>query len=331
MDLLQEIREKAATLTGHDALDGIKAVIRHVEVAERYFSRARNEHEEDLFNDVIYRTNQAFEGMLKEAYTVITSNDSTKLSPNQIEQYLLKEEVFSARVLELFKNYRQQWRNPSTHDHKLFFNEQESLLAIVSVSAFANILLDQIIEAINFKREQEHVQHMKAQIRQTVQDSKSKPLHEQLIALLMLFSSELIGSTPDPTVLTEVEILGRLHGFLESADLGIITREPLMVSGKIEFNTQTRRTYSIRPDFLIRRDKESVVIEVKRAGYNKSTLDRGHLQVLKYLEIAKLQHGVLYMPPAADESLNVIKVKHRTGDTVMWVHHVIPNADSSTK
>jgi len=67
MDLLQEIKRKSSPLESHSSLDGVKAVIRHIEVAERYLTRAREGREEDLFNDVIYRTNQAFEGMLKEA------------------------------------------------------------------------------------------------------------------------------------------------------------------------------------------------------------------------------------------------------------------------
>ncbi|MDQ3820100.1 MAG: hypothetical protein M3362_20815 [Acidobacteriota bacterium] len=290
MDLLREIKKKTSAITEHDSLDSIKAAIRHVEVAERHFNRARDEHEEDLFNDVIYRTNQAFEGMLKEAYTVLTSNDGNKLSPNQIEQHLIKEEVFASRVLELFKNYRQQWRNPSAHDHKLFFSEQESLLAIVSVSAFANILLDQIIEVINFKREQENVQAIKAQIQQTVQDSSSKPLYELLIALLKQFSSELLSSIADPKVLSEVEIIGRLHGFLKSIDISwTILREPSLKSGVIEAGNPR----VLRPDLYVRRDDEAAIVEVKRAGFNKSTLERGQIQLINYLEVSGLQHGIL--------------------------------------
>lgn len=89
MDLVSEIREKLKALESDSSFDGISAAIRHIEVAERHLKRARNENEEDFLNDVIYRTNQSFEGMLKEAYTVLTGRDGTKLSSYQIEQHLL--------------------------------------------------------------------------------------------------------------------------------------------------------------------------------------------------------------------------------------------------
>jgi hypothetical protein len=66
MDLLQELRRKVSEIDPHDKVDGINAAIRHIELADRFLSRARSEHDPDLFNDVIYRTNQAFEGMLKK-------------------------------------------------------------------------------------------------------------------------------------------------------------------------------------------------------------------------------------------------------------------------
>ncbi len=186
MDLLQDIRRKSTALEGHQTLEGINAVIRHIEVADRYLSQARVGNEEDLFNDVIYRTNQASEGILKEAYSVLTSQDGSNLSPNQIEQHLVQGKVLAARVLELFKNYRQNWRNPSTHNHKLFFGEQEALLAIVSVSAFANILLDQIIEAINRKREQERLSDYSEKLREAVNRFDAMSFPERVIQFTVI-------------------------------------------------------------------------------------------------------------------------------------------------
>ena len=146
MDLSKELKRKQETLKDLVSDGGIYAALRHIEIAERWFERARVEGDEDLFNDVIYRTNQAFEGMLKEAYTVLGQTDASNLTPHQIEQKLIAGGVFSERVTDLFRNYRQEWRNKSTHNHNLFFNAQEALLAIVSISAFSTILLDQIIE-----------------------------------------------------------------------------------------------------------------------------------------------------------------------------------------
>ena len=41
-----------------------------------------------MFNDVVYRTNQAFEGALKEAYVVLTGEAAGRKTPNDIEKYL---------------------------------------------------------------------------------------------------------------------------------------------------------------------------------------------------------------------------------------------------
>src|SRR5207253_11231210 len=107
--------------------------------------------DEHRYTDVIYRTNHAFEGILKEAYITLADKPADKLTPFEIEEYLLKSNALRGRVVDLLTNYRQNWRNPSTHDYQLFFSKQESFLAIVTVSAFASILLDQMLERIAYK------------------------------------------------------------------------------------------------------------------------------------------------------------------------------------
>ncbi|HST57341.1 MAG TPA: hypothetical protein VLK84_01560, partial [Longimicrobium sp.] len=182
MDLLAEISTKIQSLHRHPSAEGLRAAVRHVEVAERWLLRARREQEDDLLNDVIYRTNQAFEGMLKEAYQVFTGADGGKLRPHDIERYFLDNKVLTQRALQLFSNYRRDWRNASTHDHRLFFKEQEALLAIVSVTAFSLILLDQIIERVSYEREQKLLERRKEYLQQEVVVNDFAPLHEQILS-----------------------------------------------------------------------------------------------------------------------------------------------------
>lgn len=312
MDLLEEIRNKSAALVGHSSLESINAVIRHVEVAERYLTRAREERDDDLFNDVIYRTNQAFEGMLKEAYTVLTDKDGARLSPHQIEQHLLQANVLGRRVLELFTNYRTQWRNPSTHNHTLFFTDQEALLAIVSVSAFTNILLNQVIETVNYKQEQEEIKSKKDQLNSL--HMKGTPLHEELIAILISFSEHLFHYIADPRDLSEIEINGRLHAFIEAADPDCnIVREAAIGTQKI-----------VHADFLFQKNNQEVVMEVKRAGRIAQGSGSGISQVLSYLNTGKWQHGILYVPPAAGERVKGFKVERFLNDRTVTVHIVAP-------
>lgn len=310
MDLLVEIRGKSGALIGHPVLKSVQAVLRHVGIAERYLLRARSERDEDLYNDVIYRTNQAFEGVLKAAYTVLTTNSSAKLSPHQIEQHLLDTQVLSSRVLDLFRNYRQHWRNPSTHEHELFFNEQEALLAIVSVSAFVAVLLDQIIEKINYDREQQSLQTRTEDLQNVV--SQGLPLHLEVVNLIIRFSGDLLASTPDPSQLREIELIGRLSGFIESFDPTIKSvREPLLDD-------------QARPDLLLTRGDEQVVLEVKRPGFNSRALAIGRDQLYRYLEAGKLRHGILYIPPVATETVTSTCEKGTVGGMEIALHFVVP-------
>jgi len=122
---------------------GLNAIIRHVKAALRHLERDPS-HDPDSCTDAIYRTNQAYEGSLKEAYRVLAAMDPSGLSPFQIEQYLETHNAVRPRVLDQLIRYRHDYRNPSAHDYKLDFDEDEALLAILSVCGFACLLVNQI-------------------------------------------------------------------------------------------------------------------------------------------------------------------------------------------
>jgi|ERR1044071_1006454 hypothetical protein len=154
MDLLAELHAKVATLARYEGTQGVRAAVRHIAAGERHLQRGRASADDDSYNDVIYRTNQAFEGLLKEAYRLIVGPNASRLTPHEIEQHFATEKWLTERVLIAFQRYRKEWRNPSTHDHTLLFSEQEALLALVSVTAFAVVLIDQITESVTFQHQQ---------------------------------------------------------------------------------------------------------------------------------------------------------------------------------
>lgn len=88
MDLLAEIKTKAQKIPEADR-PGIAALIRHLEQAERCLERGRA-GEDDFFTDVIYRTNHAYEGALKEAFEKLTGSDASHKTPHDIENHLEK-------------------------------------------------------------------------------------------------------------------------------------------------------------------------------------------------------------------------------------------------
>ncbi|WP_419891595.1 hypothetical protein [Paenibacillus xylanexedens] len=284
MDLLEKIKEKKVMLEGTDSVEGIAAVIRHIEMAERHLNMATSENDDELINDVIYRTNQAFEGILKEAYVVLTEESNKKITPHQIEKHLIETNVFTQRVMELYTNYRQNWRNPSTHDHKLFFDEQEALLAIVSVSAFIYILFDQIIEQINFKKEQSEVQKTDELIQTLGKDYEILPFSKQISVLILKFSQKLLRN--EVTSLHEIEIIGQLGGFISVLDPSInIIKEDFLMN-----------EYHYMPDFIFEKDGKKIVVEIKLP--RKLTSIRSvKEQIKKYISVGTFDSGLIFFPP----------------------------------
>lgn len=143
MNLVELLENSVQALPEGDYSIGLNAIVRHVKAAIRHLERDQK-YDPDTCTDAIYRMNQAYEGSLKEAYRVLAGKDPSGLSPFQIEGYLETHNVVRPRVLTQLSRYRQDYRNPSTHDYKLDFDEDEALLAIVSVCAFAKLLINQI-------------------------------------------------------------------------------------------------------------------------------------------------------------------------------------------
>jgi hypothetical protein len=202
MDLLKLIEQKVRRFAGSSHRSGLEAVVHHIEVAEKHHERAIQENNEYLFTDVIYRTNHAFEGILKEAYTVLTSQDPSSKNPYQIEKYLEKNNILRERVAALLMNYRVEWRNPSTHDYRLFFTEQEAFLAIVSICAFMNILLDQLLEKAAFEREKEEVKRIGKEPTANIEGYESLELWKSIVELLKEYSARFPYSW-DPAISLE--------------------------------------------------------------------------------------------------------------------------------
>jgi hypothetical protein len=184
MDLLVLIRTKIDTLPDGPHLNGLRSVLTHIEAAYKHLTRGQG-GDESAFTDAIYRTNQAFEGSIKEAYRVLANKTPEKMKPHEIEQYLEGNEVFRDRILAQFTNYRTVWRNPSTHNYNLDFDEDEAFLAAVSVSAFTKLLVDSIAERLSFEAIQKDVATHKIL---TKPDAIiSEPLIDRAISVFQIF------------------------------------------------------------------------------------------------------------------------------------------------
>lgn len=285
MDILKEIELQINSIKKTDSSNYLNSILTHIERAEFYYKQGKTDTK--FFNDVIYRSNQAYEGALKESYKVLadkTEEEVFKKTPDDIEKFLDTKSVFRERVLQLFKNYRLEWRNKSAHDFKLFFDESEAFIALTSVSSFVYLLLIQIQEEIarqtqkkKLAEEKENVEKIKA-----IATSTSKNPMDKLVDIIVEFSrqnsQQIFNNTKD---IREEEIMGLFHGYIESASKTVNTqREP-------KLNTGER---SIRPDFLIEIDNEKLILEFKK-GHNKSLNIRHFLGSMSRTNIFQ---GIIY-------------------------------------
>ncbi|MBT9312020.1 GxxExxY protein [Leptothoe kymatousa] len=281
MDLVDTLRSKIDTLADGEYTAGLRAVLAHIETAFAHLRRGQDQNDETAFTDVIYRCNQAFEGSIKEAYRVLASKDPNKKTLHKIEGYLEDNDIFRERVLSQFNNYRTEWRNPSTHDYKLDFDDSESFLAIVSVSAFACVLIDQIARQLAFANAVKSTDTKKNEIEI---DSTS---NEDLPTIVTNLCEEFSKINTDPSsVQTELQLMGALTGFITT----------VMPNLETTLDYRLSHASNERGDLLIANPNDRVLIELKRTNKMKNVVD-GVAQLTRYLALTGLKQGVLFAFP----------------------------------
>jgi hypothetical protein len=287
LDLVDTLRKKIDALgTSGEFAHGLKSVLLHIETAFRHLSRGIDADDDTAFTDAIYRTNQAFEGSVKEAYRVLAGKDPSKTRPFDIETYLEGQQVFRNRVLKQMTTYRTEWRNPSTHDYKLDFDESEAFLAIISVSAFACLLLDEIAERVSYNASREKADAEKQALAASLSQTANADLLTRISDLISEFCVSQLPVFSSSERQTESQVIGALHGFFASTaqDLTVGVEERLV------------EDKPFRGDMLIKRGDERVVVEIKRR-FVKSGYQNAIAQVEHYLLISGLKSGILLFLP----------------------------------
>jgi hypothetical protein len=292
MDLLAEIKSKAQKIPEEDR-PGVAALIRHLEQAERCLERGRA-GEDDYFTDVIYRTNHAYEGALKEAFEKLTGSDASHKTPHEIENHLEESSVLRSRVLDLMRNYRKEWRNPSTHEYELFFTGQEALLAIITVSAFVTVLLDQVLDQLTIKNQPKTSATSIKTIVASIPNYAAFGPADKTTSLIQAFVSTF-SLMPGPSGVPSREsyIEAAIASFLREAEpnFEVVLEPSVTVDGR-----------TLRPDILVKMGEATIVIEVKRLIRPGLSRDAAVLQVLSYAKALKATRAiVLFMPEAGSE------------------------------
>jgi len=299
MDLLDLIRNQINALPAGAHLPGLRSVLHHIETAYKHFARGQSSGDESAFTDTIYRTNQAFEGSVKEAYRVLTDKDPAKMRPYDIEQYLEEQKVFRDRILGQFTNYRTEWRNPATHDYNLNFDEAEAFLAIVSVSAFTKLLVDEIAERLSYVAVQKDVATQGGS--KTANLISSEPLIVQVTTALLNFPKYYKDSRSSVPIESESQLMGALAGFLTS----------VLPNSETSTGRIIRGPKSLYVDMIIAAGDQRILVELKR-GDNPSLVERGVEQLSVYLDAAEANHGVLflYSEKSVEYDVTILKGPH---------------------
>lgn len=309
MNVLKEIEAQINSIKKIDSSTYLDAIFAHIERAEFYYNSGITDS--NFFNDVIYRSNQAYEGALKESYKVLaekTADEVLKKTPNDIENFFEKESIFKERVLQLFKNYRQEWRNKSTHDYKLFFDESEAFIALTSVSSFVHLLLKQIQEKTAYLAQQKKLTTELASDKPIqVDDIQPTRFMDIVVSMLSKFTIEKDAYSEKVDNLREEEILGIMHAYLEFTGYKFkVSREPkLELQGRI-----------LRPDFILQMGDERIIVEVKNRKSRKSDTQLSVNQVLQFMEASGIPKGILFFTNSEQviEELKVSKVLRLIND-----------------
>lgn len=301
MDLLSQIRNKVASNPDWKGARGIESVLTHIEIAERHHERAKTDRDEHLFTDVIYRTNHAFEGILKEAYVLLAGQPADNKSPYEIEEYLLANNALRLRVIDQLKNYRQNWRNPSTHDYQLFFSEQESFLAIVSVSAFVSILLDQMLERLAYLNKSKALERAGRLARDRIKDFDTLPTIDKVWRLLASFADHYVKNFQEMSAHSRAETTAQLAAFIER------------VAPELSVEQDVHKIVGDQPlsfDLTISEGSTQVAVETREprsanVSEAHSASNAAMSQFEQYLRIANLTDGVLFFLPAGPNEVPV--------------------------
>lgn len=307
MDLLANLRTSLDTLPQGAHSSGLRAVLVHIEAAYRHLGRAEGaEADESAYTDAIYRCNQAFEGGVKEAYRVLTGDDPSKKTIYDIEKHLEKNSVFRDRVLSLFTNYRTEWRNKSTHDYTLDFDGPEAFLAIVSISGFTKLLIDQVSRSLKNSEASDTTGATKVP---SSPEAESWNLLSRVAYLSQKFCcSDVAEATPPQKFVLQL-----------AQFLSLNIKDSLV---EVEPQLATDRRY--RPDLVLRHKGRPLIIETKQ-GNAESMIDRALVQLDGYMGGLRTNQALLVSrskSPKADYRFYDFHI-----DTISRVLAVLPKTE----
>jgi hypothetical protein len=294
MNVLNPVKEQVERINQLRSNLNLASVITHIERANYFFERGKDENDEQFFTDVVYRTNQAFEGCSRQGYMVLagkTEEQAQNIKAYQIEKYFIDNNILNDRVLPQFKNYRDNWRNESAHNFKLFFNEEEAYFAILNVLSYAYVLFNQMTTKLGAEIELEKLQKEEIKLKKIKGKLKKRglSLKEKIILLIEAFDeeNELSGTKDEGKTgffVSEAQVIGMLATYLSE-----------MTNNEMQIQVEKRigSTRGLIADMYIQLGEEKIILELKR--YARASIDSVVEQVSNYLLATNINDGIAYI------------------------------------
>lgn len=281
MDILEVVRQNVSILPEGPRREGLQHVLKHIEVAFKHLVRGRDQRDDSAFNDAVYRANQAFEGGLKETYRELSSKDPRHRSIECIEEYLRREGVLKERVLTQVAAYRREWRNPSTHEHNLLFDESEAFLAIMTVLTLSKLLIDEVVVSASSSAFANELRGR--EIPADLKMLQDQPLQHRVAALMNHFVNVYIPSRTSASFHGEMDFRGALYAYISGLlPKGTVTTE-VMAEGA-----------SLRADIIITEGEQKVVVLAKM-GAVKMVEDGGLRYLKECIKAFRANGGLLFI------------------------------------
>jgi len=263
----------------------ISNVVSHIERAEHFYLKAEIEKDDQYYTDVIYRTNQAYEGMLKITYQCFTGggdDSECNLSTFQIEQYLEEEQIFNERIKFAFALYRKKWRNPSVHEYGLFFSKLEAFLAIINVTSFVYVLSNQLAEQRSTKKILEMILAEEPAEYHVVKEDQHD-INDIVVEHLREFHKIPKDGIVSGNNMSQ--IVGAIKGYLEGKIKGME-----VITNYNNIDMVINYGNSMEDDSAM---QGKIIVKVKN-GFSKQKLQFASEQLTEYMYQFKSKQGILY-------------------------------------
>ena len=182
------------------------------------------------------------------------------------------------------------------------FNESEAFLAIVSVSAFACVLIDQIAGRLAHDEAATEVEEKHAELTQEF-DVASTPLTDLATKIFREFSRQ---HNSDSSIQTEIQLMGALSGFFSA----IVPELEVILDYKLSSDSHERC------DLFLRYNDNRVLVELKRTNSPRQLKD-GIAQLHSYMSLTGIMDAILFMYPPSGGELAIEELPSHNGGKII--------------